>query len=206
MKKRASSSTLFALAVLLFVPLAALAAAAVEVTPEVRARAAAITAALDRIEAEAKPSSPARGAVSAPAPGSRRLTFTEAEFNAYVACRLADANEPFVKLAEFKLLKGDRYEGRIAIDLGKPPASGLLPQKQDLLLAGRFESRDGQIRIDLEKLYLGTQPISPDFVDLIIAVASKLQGTEPTSLKDWYDLPPGVVRLGTRPGQVVIVH
>lgn len=190
----------------LAVLLVAVAAAAVEVTPEVRARAAAITAALDRIEAEAKPSSPARGTAPAPAPGSRSLTFTEAEFNAYVACRLADANEPFVKFAEFKLLKGDRYEGRIAIDLGKPPASGLLPQKQDLLLSGRFESRDGQIRIDLDKLYLGTQPISPDFVDLIIAVASRLQGTEPTSLEDWYDLPPGVVRLGTHQGQVVIVY
>lgn len=200
MNKRASSPSGLALAVLLAVLLHAAATAAVEVTPEIRARAAAITAALDRIEAGTRPSS------TAPAPGSRSLTFTEAEFNAYVACRLADANEPFVKLAEFKLLKGDRYEGRIAIDLGKPPASGLLPQKQDLLLSGRFASRDGQIRIDLDKLYLGSQPISPDFVDLIIAVASRLQGTEPTSLKDWYDLPPGIVRLETRPGQVVIVY
>ncbi len=190
----------------LAVLLVAAAAAAVEVTPEVRARAAGIAAALDRIEAAGKPSSPVRGSAPAAAPGSRSLTFTEAEFNAYIACRLADADEPFVKLAEFKLLKGDRYEGRIAIDLGKSQVSGLLAQKQDLLLSGRFESRDGQIRIDLDKLFLGTQPISPDFVDLIIAVASRLQGTEPTSLKDWYDLPPGVVRLETRPGQVVIVY
>ncbi len=44
----------------------------------------------------------------------------------------------------------------------------------------------------MDKLYLGTQAISPAFVDVIIGVVSRLQGVEPTSLKDWYDLPPGV--------------
>ena len=181
------------------------AAGAGEVPPEVRARAAAITAALERIEAGSRPAAPRPGAPAA-APGESRLTFSEAEFNAYLACRLADAGEPYVKSVALKLLDGDRYEGRVAIDLGKPQASGLLPQKQDLLFAGRFESREGQIRVALDSLYLGTQPISPALIDMVIEIVSRLQGVEPTSLKDWYDLPRGVSRLETKAGRVVVVY
>ncbi len=58
----------------------------------------------------------------------------------------------------------------------------------------------------MDKLFLGTQPISPAFVDIIIGVVSRLQGVEPTTLGDWYDLPTGVLRLETQPGKVVIVY
>ena len=172
-----------------------------EVTPEVRAKAAGIFAALDRIEAEA-----GRPGPSAPKPGSRKLIFTEAELNAYAACRLEDEGEPFVKAVKLKLLAGDKIEGLIRIDLGKPQASGLMPQNQDLLFAARVETQDGKIRINMDKLFLGTQAISPDFVDIVIGAVSRLQGLEPTSLKDWYDLPPGVLRLESQPGQVVVVY
>ena len=189
---------------------ASLALAAAEVPPEVRARAAAIFAALERIEAESRRPTPTRIPASPPppaaAPGSRSLTFSEAEFNAWLTCRLADENEAYVKAAEFKLLAADRVEGRITIDLGKPQAAGVLPQKQDLLFAAGFETRDGKIRINMDKLYLGTQPISPAFVDIVIGVVSRLQGVEPTTLSDWYDLPSGVLRLETRPGRVVVIY
>ncbi len=187
---------------------AAAAGAAAEVPPEVRAKAAGIFAALDKIEAEQVRPTPARAGRSAlaAAPGSRSLTFTEAELNAYAACRLDAEGEPYVKAAELKLLAGDKIEGRITIDLGKPQASGLLPQKQDLLFAAHIETRAGKIRINMDSLFLGTQAIAPAFVDIVIGVVSRLQGVEPTSLKDWYDLPPGVERLETRPGQVVVIY
>lgn len=192
----------------LFAAGAILAAAAAglfaEVPPEVRAKAAGIFDALARIETEA--ARPAAGAPSAPRPqpGSRSLTFSEAEFNAYAACRLE--NEAYVKSAVLKLLAGNKVEGRVGIDLGKPQASGLVPQKQDLLFAAHFETRDGKIRIDMDSLYLGTQPIAPSFVDLVIGIVSRLQGVEATTLADWYDLPRGVLRLETRPGQVVLFY
>jgi len=192
-----------------FAALAILAAAAgavfAEVPPEIRAKAAGIFAALRKIEAEAE-RMPARAVPPSPAAGtgSRSLIFGEDELNAYAACRLE--SEPYVKAAVLKLLAGDRIEGRITIDLGKPQASGLVPQKQDLLFAARVETRDGKIRIDMDKLYLGTQAISPAFIDIVIGVVSRLQGVEPTTLKDWYDLPPGVLRLESRPGQVVIIY
>jgi len=178
------------------------------VPPEVKARAAAIFAALEKIEAETARPAPTRPltAPPAPKPGSRSLTFSEAEFNAYAACRVEAEFGPYVKAAEFKLLAGNRIEGRIAIDLGKPQASGIMAQKQDLLFAARVETENGKIRIAMDKLYLGTQAIVPAFVDVVIGVVSRLQGVEPTSLKDWYDLPPGVQRLESRPGQVVIIY
>src|SRR5512135_2134788 len=130
--------------------LAILAAAAgavlAEVPLAVRAKAAGIFAALQKIEEETE-RTPARAVPASPAarPGSRSLVFSEDELNAYAACRLE--NEPYVKAAVLKLLADDKIEGRITIDLGKPQASGLVPQKQDLLFAARIETRDGKIRI-----------------------------------------------------------
>lgn len=205
MKKTMSSrSAAYAAALLLA------AAASAEVPQEVRAKAAPIFAALEKIEAESRRPAltrvPAAPPPAAEAPGSRSLSFSEAEFNAYVACRLADEKEAYVTSAEFKLLAANKVEGRIAIDLGRPQASGVLPQKQDLLFAAAFETRDGRIRITMDKVFLGTQPISPAFIDLVIGIVSRLQGVEPTTLKDWYDLPPGVLRLETRPGRVVVFY
>ena len=185
-----------------------LAAAAVfaGVPPEVKAKAAGIFAALEKIEAEADGTTPARAVPVSPAakPGTRSLTFREDELNAYAACRLED--EPYVKAAVLKLLAGDKIEGRLTIDFGKPQAAGLVSQKQDLLFAAHVETRDGKIRINMDSLYLGTQAISPAFIDVVIGIVSRLQGVEPTSLKDWYDLPPGVLRLESRPGQVVVIY
>ena len=163
---------------------------------DVRAKAAGILDALAKIKAQ-------RGR---PAADRRTLTFSEAEFNAYIACRLEDENEPYVKRAEFKLLEANHVEGRVEVDLGDQKAAGLLPRRLELLFSAGFESRDGRIRIDMDKLFLGSQPVAPAFVDLVIGVASRLQGLEPTSLGDWYDLPPGVLGLETRPGQVVVIY
>jgi len=208
MKRRPAPIAFLAVALGLLTPVVR--ASAGQVPPEVRAKAAAIFAALEKIEAESRRPTPTRIPASPPppaaAPGSRSLTFSEAEFNAWLTCRLADENEAYVKAAEFKLLAADRVEGRITIDLGKPQAAGVLPQKQDLLFAAGFETRDGKIRINMDKLYLGTQPISPAFVDIVIGVVSRLQGVEPTTLSDWYDLPSGVLRLETRPGRVVVIY
>ena len=209
MRRVKAFSSAASLAVALAVA-ASLAQASAQAAPEVRAQAAPVFAALEKIEHEYRRPTPSRIPVTPPAPaeapGSRSLTFSEAEFNAYVACRLADENEAYVKTAEFKLLANDRVEGHIAIDLGKPQASGVLPQKQDLLFSAGFETRDGKIRINMDKLFLGTQPIAIAFLDLVIGFVAKLQGVEPTTLKDWYDLPAGVLRLETRPGRVVVIY
>jgi hypothetical protein len=206
-KKRFQIRAVVAITVIVFVSAAATVMTSASVPPEVKAKAAGIFAALERIETDHARPTPSRiGAAALPAPGSRSLTFAEDELNAYAACRLEAEGGPYVKAAQLKLLAGDEIEGRISIDLGKPQASGLVPQKQDLLFAAHFETRDGKIRINMDSLFLGTQEISPAFIDIVIGIVSRLQGVEPTSLKDWYDLPAGVERLETRAGQVVIIY
>ncbi len=186
--------------------MAAAAALFAAVPPEVRAKAAGLFDALAKIEIEAE--RPTRAAAvpagPRPEPGSRRLAFSEAELNAYAACRLE--TEPYVRTAALKLLADNKVEGRVGIDLGKPQVSGLVPQKQDLLFSARFETRAGKIRIAMDHLYLGAQEISPAFIDLVIGVVASLEGVKSTTLNDWYDLPRGVQRLETRPGQVIIVY
>lgn len=167
-----------------------------ELSLEARARAEKVAAALRTIEAE-------QGRADA---GRRSVTFTEAEFNAWIAYRLEEEKEPTVKSAELKLLTDDRVEGRIVLDLGKSQAGGLLAPRQDLFFSARFETRGGRIRIDMDSLFLGTQKMSPAVIDVVIAVVARLQGAEPTSLRDWYDLPPGVLKLGTKPGRLVVIH
>lgn len=210
MTSRTLRKPLAGLAAALLLAASAVGALQDAVADDVRAKAAPVFAALQRIEAGSRRPTPKRAPGSPPdpaeAPGARRLTFTEDQFNAWIACRLADENEPYVRTAVFKLLGGNKVEGRVVIDLGRAQASGVLPPKQDLLLAARFETREGMIRIALDSLYLGTQSISPGFLDIVIGVVSRLQGVEPTSLKDWYPLPPGVVGLETRPGRVVVVY
>ena len=176
--------------------LAAPAARGSELSPEVRARAEKVAAALRTIEA-------ALGSADA---GKRSMTFTEAEFNAWIAYRLEEEKEPTVKSAELKLLADDKVEGRIVLDLGKGQGGGLLAPRQDLLFSARFETREGRIKIDMDSLFLGTQKMSPAVIDIVIAVVARLQGAEPTSLRDWYDLPPGVLKLGTKPGRLVVIH
>lgn len=167
-----------------------------ELSPEVRARAAKVLEALRMIESEQ----------GRPSPGPRSVSFSEAEFNAWVAYRLHEEKEEFVKSAEFKLLADDRVEGKIVLDLGNRAAGGLLSPRQDMFFSARFETREGRIKIDMDSLFLGAQRLSPAVIDAIIAVVARLQGAEPTSLRDWYDLPPGVSRLETRPGRVVVIY
>ncbi len=167
-----------------------------ELSPEVRARAEKVVAALRTIEAE-------QGRADA---GQRAVSFTEAEFNAWIAYRLVEEKEPYVKSAELKLLADDRVEGRIVLDLGRGQGGGLLAPRQDLFFSARFETRAGRIRIDMDSLFLGTQKMSPAVIDAVIALVARLQGAEPTSLRDWYDLPPGVLKLETKPGRLVVIH
>ena len=185
------ASLLTVAAVLLFVPVRG-----VELGPEVRAKAEKVQAALRTIETGPRRTSQ----------GPRSVSFTEAEFNAWIAFRLDEEKEPYVKSAEFKLLADDKVEGRILLVLGQSPPGGLLSGRQDLVFSAGFEARDGRIRIGLDSLFLGTQKLSPSVIDLIIGVVSRLQGAEPTSIRDWYDLPPGVEKLRTQPGRLVVIY
>jgi hypothetical protein len=188
-KKRAAAALIL---VALSVP-----ALGAEVPPETRDRALKVIAALERLEAD----------VSLPKPRSpQSYTVTESDLNAWIAYRVATEMGKFVRSIELRLLDDNRAEGKIAIDLSGSPASVLLPSRADFFFSARGETKDGKIRITMDSLFLGTQRLSPAFIDTVISVVAGLQGQPATSLKDWYPLPYGIRRLQSRPGRLICYY
>lgn len=170
-------------------------ASASQLAPEVRARALKVMDLLRKAEA---------GHFDPSSLSSRRLVFSEDDFNAFVAYDLEVSKEEFVREVVLMLQDNNRVEGKILIDLGGRKGSDSLPSKFELFFAANFESQSGRIRIGMDSLYLGTQRIPVVFIDTVIAVVSRLQGIEPTSLDDWYALPYGIQKLDTRQGRVIV--
>jgi hypothetical protein len=165
-----------------------------ELPPETRMRALKVIAALEKLEEDA-----ASGTSRSP----RSYTVSEAELNAWIAYRIATDMSKSVRSIELRLLDGNQAEGKISIDLSGSPASLLLPPRAEFYFSARGESKEGKIRFTMDRLYLGTQRLSPTFIDTVIAVLAGLQGERATSLNDWYALPYGIRRLESRPGQLV---
>ena len=168
-----------------------------DVDAATRARAARVFSALDTIREEAR---------SLTGRGPRRLTIAEDEINAYIACRIADENEPVLKDLRLKLFGENTFEGLAALDLGGAPGAGAFGGRMTLLFRGRFESAAGRVRLDLEDIFCEGQRIQPDLLDFLIVLGSRLTGDEPFSLKGWFDLPEGVRELEAGRGSLVAVH
>lgn len=188
-KKRAAAALIL---VALSVP-----AFGVEVPSETRDRALKVIAALEKCEAEAARSKPRT---------PQSATVTESDLNAWIAYRVATEMGKFVRSIELRLLDDNRAEGKIAIDLGDSPASLLLPSRADFYFSARGETKDGKIRITMDSLFLGTQSLSPAFIDTVISIVAGLQGQPATSLKDWYPLPYGIRRLQSHTGRLICFY
>jgi hypothetical protein len=165
-----------------------------ELPPETRLRALKVIAALEKLGEDG-----AGRTLRSP----RSYTVPESDLNAWIAYKIATEVTKFVRSIEVRLLDGNRAEGKISIDLSGSAASFLLPPRAEFFFSARGESEDGKIRLTMDRLYLGTQRLSPAFIDTVIAVLAGLEGQPATSLHDWYALPYGIQRLESRPGQLV---
>jgi hypothetical protein len=167
-----------------------------DIPAAVRARAVKVIESLEQAEREQ-----ARPASHAP----RSVEVSEADLNAWIALRIGSEPDKHLQSCEIRLFPGDRFEGKIVLDLSGTPATLLLPSETELFFSATGESRDGKIRIELAELFLGTQRIAPAVLDKVIAFVSSLEGTPPASLNDWYALPYGIRRLESRRG-VLVCH
>jgi|WetSurMetagenome_2_1015567.scaffolds.fasta_scaffold213396_1 hypothetical protein len=150
---------------------------------------------LDKIEKETS---------SGPGLISRKEMVTEVELNAYIAYRIASEKEEIMKELELKLLPNNRIEGRVLIDLsGKKLPTGLRP-KMDILFSGTLRALDRKVRLELDAFYLEKQKIPPAFLDLIIALVSRLEGSDPWKLDDWHALPYGIKEMWTEKGRISV--
>jgi len=152
---------------------------------------------LDQVEvsASAKKTAPAA-----------RLDFTESEFNAYVAYRIAAEKDPVMNELRLKLFDQNRIEGKIGIDLRGQNLPAVLKPQMNLYFEGVFETREGRIRLDFRQIYLDGQRIPSLVLDMIIFIASKLGKADAGSVHDWYELPPGIKDLKTAAGQVSVFY
>ena len=152
---------------------------------------------IDRIEKETS---------AGPGPVSRKEMVTEVELNAYIAYRIASEKEDIMKELELKLFPKSKIEGRVLIDLsGKNVPAGLRP-KMGILFSGTLRTQDRKVRLELDSFYLEEQKIQPAFLDLIIALVSRLEGSEPWKLDDWHALPFGIREMWTEKGRLNVEY
>lgn len=139
-------------------------------------------------------------------PGRRgsEAVVSESDLNAFIARRLEQEQDKYVKGLALKLWPGNRVEGRLVLDLGSIPALKGLAGLQEVLFNASFQTSEGKIRIRMEKLMVGLQELSPLFLDVVIGLASKFEGYEPVRLSDWHDLPKGVKGLESRSGRLIV--
>ena len=165
-----------------------------QVDAATRAKGMRVKALIDMIKEETERSA---------APLGRRETVSEDELNAYIACRLFDDREPVMKELRLKLLEGNRFEGMTVLDLEGADLPAPLRGRLDVYFAGRLETEAGAVRLDIGTFFINGQKVRPEILDVVISVGSRLSGTEPFSLRDWYILPYGLRDLAVDRGRLL---
>lgn len=131
----------------------------------------------------------------------RNVVVTESEFNSYIAYRIEVEKEEVMKDLRVKFFDDNRVECMVVVDLRGQKLPKILKPRMTLFLGGKLEVKDGNIRLDLEDLFLGTQRIQSDVLDLVIFLGSKITGEEAFSMSDWWVLPYGIKDVRTKKGE-----
>jgi hypothetical protein len=168
-----------------------------QLAPEAKDRALKVVAMLEKLERD-KARNPRQ-------PGGSG-TVSEAELNAWVAYQIATEEEKYVRSCELRLLDGNRAEGKLVIDLSRTPAAAVLTSQAELFFSATAETEQGKIRITMESLFLGSQRLSPAFLDTVIGIVAGLEGQPAQGLHDWHPLPYGIQRLESRAGRLICYY
>ena len=136
----------------------------------------------------------------------REVAVTESELNSYIAYRIEVEKSDIMKELHFKLFPKNKIEGKIYIDLRGQELSGLLKPEMNLYFSGILEAEKSLVRLDLKSLYLEDQSIQPKILDAVIYFGSKIQGMEPFSMNDWFELPYGIKDVKTKKGRAVFYY
>lgn len=136
----------------------------------------------------------------------RKIAVTESELNSYIAYRIETEREEIMRELQLRLFDKNRIEGKIRIDLrGKKIPQFIRPDlnfyfSADVLVSG------GLVKIDVKEVFLEDEPIKLQLLDMVIAIAARLSGEEPTSLYDWYELPYGIKDIKTQKGKATFYY
>ncbi len=136
----------------------------------------------------------------------RSITVTESEFNSYIAYRIDTEKEQIMKELRLKLFPKNRIEGKIHIDLRGQDIPSYIRPEMDIFFSADVLVSGQAVKIDLQKLFLGSEPIPTLVIDLVIAISAKLNNEPPTSINDWYELPFGIRDIKTEEGRAVFYY
>jgi hypothetical protein len=138
--------------------------------------------------------------------GLRAVEIAESEFNAYMAFLIDVDNEEVLREVHVNLLKNNRIEGKIHIDLRGQRIPRFLKPEMNFYFAGRLHVDDGRARLAINEIFLENEPVQPALLELAILISSRIQGIEPVSLLDWYDLPYGIKDIKTKEGIAIFYY
>ena len=136
----------------------------------------------------------------------KNVSVTASELNSYIAYRIEVERSEVMKELRLKLFDKNRVEGKIFIDLSGQDLPGFLRPEMNLYFDGTLEIEKGKVRLALKELFLEDQPIQPSVLDMIIYIGSKIQGEEPFSMSDWWELPYGTKDVKTEKGRAIFYY
>ena len=142
--------------------------------------------------------------------GTRRslekVSVDESELNSYIAYRIEEENERFLKELRVKLFKKNKIEGKILVDLRGENIPKFLRPQMTLYFGGKLEVKDDMVRLVLKDLFLEDQRIDPNVLDFVIALTAKIEKYEVWSINEWYELPYGIKDIETQNHKAIFFY
>ncbi len=136
----------------------------------------------------------------------RQIVISESELNSYIAYRIEAEKEEIMKELHLKLFEENKIEGKMFIDLTGQEIPKVLQPQMTFYFAGKLQVEKAKVKLNIKKLFLEEQSIPVLVLDLIIYISSKIDGSQASSINDWYELPYGIKDLKTQPGQIVVFY
>ena len=135
-----------------------------------------------------------------------KISVDESELNSYIAYRIEEENERFLKELRVKLFKKNKIEGKILVDLRGENIPKFLRPQMTLYFGGKLEVKDGMVKLVLKDLFLENQRIDPNVLDFVIALTAKIEKYEIWSINDWYELPYGIKDIETQNHKAIFFY
>jgi hypothetical protein len=138
--------------------------------------------------------------------GLKKVAVTESELNSYIAYRIEAEQSDIMKELRLKIFEKNKIEGKVYVDLRGQDLPKILRPEMNFYFGGTLEVREGLVRLNLESLFLESQKIQPELLNMVIYIGSKSQGTEPFRLDDWFELPYGIQDFETAKGRATFYY
>jgi hypothetical protein len=136
----------------------------------------------------------------------KNIVVTEDELNSYIAHRIKVEQEETLRELRLKMYDNNKVEWKIMLDLEGAKLPNVLMPQMTFYLGGILEVEEGYVRLDLKDLYLGNKRIQVSVFELVIFIGSKIIGSEPFSMSDWWLLPYGIKDIKTQKGKAAFYY